>query len=140
MYLTLFTGPLLTTRNLMLLFVGPLLLCCLIVVCIIFILICFRRRIPEKVTIINAQRSYIIKKRVILEAPTFDTSIAGSDLQSNFDKELSCSYLAPLVKIDCKTVSVDMNSEELSKWVAKWGGGTQYELPLDPNWEMDRNL
>ena len=120
----------------MLLFAGSVLLFCLVVVCVVFNLICNRMHPSSKpVTIINAQRSYIIKKRIILEAPTFDPSIAGSDLQSSFDKEASFSYLAPLVKIDCKTVPVDMGPEELSKC-----GGTQYELPLDPAWEMDRKL
>lgn len=87
----------------------------------------------KKVTIINAERSYIIRKRIILETPSYEGSIRRDDVGANFDKEVSFNYFAPLVKIDCKAVSVDMDPEELSKC-----NGTQYELPLDPAWEMDR--
>ena len=55
-------------------------------------------------------------------------------MERNFEKEVGFNMLAPLVKIDSKTVQVDLDPEELSKC-----GGTMYELPLDPQWEMDRN-
>ena len=116
----------------MLLAAACVLLSCLIVVCLVFILIC-RRRPPRKIEIITAQRSYIIKKKIILETPTFDSSSNGSNTERNFEKNIGFHLLAPLVKIDSKTVQVDLNAEELSKC-----GGTMYELPLDPQWEMER--
>lgn len=122
-----------TNRHHMLLFVSSVLLFCLVLVCVVFNLICSRHRMSKEVTIINAQRSYIIRKRIILETPSYEGSIGRDDLEANFEKEASFNYLAPLVKIDCKTVTVDMDPEELSKC-----NGTQYELPLDPAWEMDR--
>ena len=106
---------------------------CLMVVCVVFLLICVRGRPTKKIEIITAQRSYIIKKKVILETPTFDYAISGNDLERNLEKEAGFNLLAPLVKIDSKTVQVDIDPEELSKC-----GGTMYELPLDPHWEMDR--
>lgn len=120
-------------RHHMLLIVTSVLLFCLVLVCVVLKLICSRHRMSKEVTIINAQRSYIIRKRIILEAPSYEGSISRDDSEANFEKEISFNYLAPLVKIDCKTVPVDMDPEELSKC-----NGTQYEMPLDPLWEMDR--
>ena len=102
----------------------------LAVVCVIANIIL--RRSPQP-SIIYAKKSYIIKKKIILETPAFDATFIANNLEKGFDKE-SFNILAPLVKIDSvKTVQVDLDPDELSKC-----GGTQYELPLDSIWEMDR--
>ena len=105
--------------------------------CLIFTLICLRRH-PKKTITVIAQKSYVIKKKIILDwnsaTGMVDSSFTDSEVGRNIQKEIEFHMLAPLVKIDSKTVQVDIDADELSKC-----GGTQYELPIDPVWEIDRS-
>lgn len=100
----------------------------LLVTVVLYIMFCRSRQ-----QIIYAKTSYIIKKKIVLETPSFESAMLGSNLERNFEKDIS--FLPPLVKIDSvKTVQVDLDPDELSKC-----GATQYEFPHDPQWEMDRH-
>ena len=108
---------------------------------------------PRKIKVI-AQKSIIIRKKIILEAPVGLGGGGGggdgaggallvtgnSDLeralvqQKGFDDTTaSAEWLAPLGKIHCKMGEVDIDAESLSRC-----GGTQYEFPQDEKWEVDR--
>ncbi|CAG2166657.1 unnamed protein product [Oppiella nova] len=81
------------------------------------IAIYLKYRGPKNVTVM-AQTSYIIKKKIILEKP---------------DSDKSSDFITPLVKIDYQAVEVDSNTCQMN------GMTSQYELPLDPDWEVSRD-
>ncbi|XP_054167517.1 fibroblast growth factor receptor 2-like [Oppia nitens] len=81
--------------------------------CLLFA--CYSRR-KKNVTII-AQKSYVIKKKVILESP---------------DPDKCNDSLIPLVKIDYQAIEVSANSDQSNR-------KDHYELPLDPLWEHSRD-
>ncbi|RWS23844.1 Fibroblast growth factor receptor 3-like protein, partial [Leptotrombidium deliense] len=89
------------------------------VVIVIFFLCLLAKERKKQITVINAQKSFIIKKKVLL------LQHDPSDKADNF--------LAPIVKINCETVNCEMSVDELSQ------ATTEYELPLDPKWEFPRN-
>lgn len=76
--------------------------------------ICLGNR-RKKITVV-AQKSFIIKKKIILEKA---------------DSDKTNDSIIPLVKIDYMPIEVDIGSESQNS--------SQYELPLDPLWEVDRN-
>ncbi|CAG2105204.1 unnamed protein product [Medioppia subpectinata] len=82
-----------------------------------FLCCCIVCRRPKNVTI-SAQKSFIIKKKIILEKP---------------DSDKSNDSIAPLVKIDYQAIEVDSDICRLN------GLTSQYELPLDPEWEISRD-
>jgi hypothetical protein len=86
-----------------------------LVITIITIGFCLRNR-RKKITVV-AQKSFIIKKKIILEKA---------------DSDKTNDSIIPLVKIDYMPIEVDIGSESHSN-------SSQYELPLDPLWEVDRN-
>lgn len=69
----------------------------------------------QRVTIIQAKQSYIIRKKVIIE-------------QRDSDKAL----LSPHIKIEEERVNVDPQDQESAKIM------NQYQFQLDPNWEISR--
>ena len=79
------------------------------------LVVLFRRK--KKITVV-AQKSFIIRKKIILE-------------KSDSDK--SNDSIIPLVKIDYQAIEVDTTNEHLTD------SPSQYELPLDPEWEVPRN-
>ena len=110
-----------------------------------YILYNSRLQTNKKITIV-AQKSFIIKKKIILENPmSYDLSSNGGDdptLMINNElgnlldgKGNSFDMFSPLVKIDCEHILIDSNDEHM----AKKSGITQYEIPLDKEWEMERN-
>ncbi|XP_075585894.1 fibroblast growth factor receptor homolog 1 isoform X3 [Dermatophagoides farinae] len=125
-----------------------LVLCSLILLAtlmVTYILYNSRLQTNKKITIV-AQKSFIIKKKIILENPmSYDLSSNGGDdptLMINNElgnlldgKGNSFDMFSPLVKIDCEHILIDSNDEHM----AKKSGITQYEIPLDKEWEMERN-
>lgn len=77
----------------------------------------WRSASKKKVTIIQAEKSFIIKKKVILEKP---------------DPDKSNDSIAPLVKIDYQPVHISSSDQFV-------GMSNQYEFPLDPEWEFPRD-
>ena len=75
--------------------------------------LCCRR----KKTVVLAEKTFIIKKKIILEKP---------------DPDKCNDSLIPLVKIDYQPMQVDIDSPRLNSC-------DQYELPLDPLWEIARD-
>ena len=70
----------------------------------------------KRVTIIKAQNSFIIRKRVVLE------------------HEENGKSLSPLVKIECEKVScLDASPEDMKRAL------NEYHFPLDPAWEVSRD-
>ncbi|XP_075680869.1 uncharacterized protein LOC113797385 isoform X2 [Dermatophagoides pteronyssinus] len=131
------------------------LLILLATILVTYILYNSRLQTNKKITII-AQKSFIIKKKIILENPlSYDLSTNGGG--SNGDPTLSSSMMinhnefdnnrildgkggsfdmfSPLVKIDCEHILIDTNDLD----IGKKSGMTEYEIPLDKEWEMDRN-
>lgn len=104
---------------------------CLMAGFVVCNLILVRKRYQAKKITVIAEKSFIIRKKIILEN--------GGELgdETNFasdpKKEAEIGILSPMVKIDYEPIQVDSASEELAKC-----GGVQYELPLDSEWEMDR--
>jgi hypothetical protein len=86
-----------------------------IVICVVLIVLIFAFTSRKKKITVVAQKSFIIKKRIILENP---------------DPDKSSDSIAPLVKIDYEPIQVD--SDQLN------GSSSQYVLPLDPLWEVSR--
>ncbi|KPM04738.1 Protein tyrosine kinase-like protein 1 [Sarcoptes scabiei] len=105
-----------------------------------------RMRSNNKITIV-AQKSFIIKKKIILENPPlqqFSNAIDGSyhydnGLDPNHHQHLVgedkkvFDFFSPLVKIDYEHIIVDANQTDETK-----SGSTLYEIPLDKEWEMER--
>ncbi len=87
----------------------------LIIVVLVLLFVCLTAR-KKKITIV-AQKSFIIKKKIILERP---------------DSDKSNDSIAPLVKIDYQPMQVDLPPDQLN------GSTSIYELPLDPEWEFPR--
>lgn len=60
---------------------------------------------------------------------------SDSEISGDFEKRIDLTFLTPLVKIDYEPVQIESNS----------GGSlpansaAEYEIPLDKEWEMDRN-
>lgn len=131
------------------------LLILLATILVTYILYNSRLQTNKKITII-AQKSFIIKKKIILENPlSYDLSTNGGG--SNGDPTITSSMMinhnefdnnrildgkggsfdmfSPLVKIDCEHILIDTNDLD----IGKKSGMTEYEIPLDKEWEMDRN-
>lgn len=85
-----------------------------IIIFLIYKVIQYRRK---RVTIIKAENSFIIRKRVFLEHTQDGKS------------------LAPIVRIECETVPLnDVPPEETRKVTSN-----EYQLPHDPDWEVERD-
>lgn len=83
------------------------------------------RMTTKKITIV-AQKSFIIKKKIILEDPISNNGAMTESL----DSKACFDIFSPLIKIDCQRVLIDADESK--------SGTTQYEIPLDKQWEMDR--
>lgn len=86
----------------------------LMVFLFILCMFCMCRR-PK--TIVHAQKTFIIKKKIILEKP---------------DPDKCDDSIMPSVKIDTQVIPVDIDSPHLNSC-------DPYELPLDPLWEVPRD-
>lgn len=76
-----------------------------------------------------AQKSFIIKKKIILEDPIPELS---GDGMTDFSHSKVCfDAFSPLIKIDCQHVLTDCDETK--------SGTTQYEIPLDDQWEINRD-
>lgn len=111
-------------------------------------LLCMRRATPFNPPIMHAQKSYIItKKKIVLESYEDSGNLDGNGnaFSSGKDIDFLGSMLAPLVKINCEQIQVnmDMTLTSGSGGGATDGsgsaGGVDYELPKDEKWEIQRD-
>ncbi|RWS01419.1 Fibroblast growth factor receptor 3-like protein, partial [Dinothrombium tinctorium] len=88
----------------------------LLLIVLIFVYLLAKEK-KQKITVINAQQSFIIKKKIVLQ----------------HDCDKSNPFSPPLVKIDCESMTTDVSMSDIGHLV------TEYEFPLDPDWEFPRD-